>query len=380
MQPSTLTSLDSTSTAPTTIDGLCDLAARGLVPMLDPQSQLFCCRLKKSTRGLEREGISHRYTMMTLLGLHRFEATGQPSPVDINAVLEALVRDTSWVTCTGDFGLLLWVCAVISPGQLPEVCARLRAKGALDRYSSGRDARTMEVAWLLAGMAHCVLAGHDNISGLVEEGLAAFELLKLNCGASGVFRHLATGRSVRGLLRGRIGTFADQVYPIYALSMLAQACHNEEAKRMALQSARVICGLQGPLGEWSWHYDSSTGRVVSRYPVYSVHQHAMAPMALFAVSDITGEKFSDYIYKGLSWISGNNELGFDFVDHPRGVIWRSLYLGRLDAYLDSALRLLKMKHGSARSGQLKIKYECRPYELGWLLYVFAGRSCEGARR
>lgn len=380
MQPSTLTSLDSASTVPTTVGGLCDLAARGLAQMLDPQSQLFCYRLKKSAQGLERESISHRYTMMTLLGLHRLEATGQPSPVDINAVLEALVRDTSWLTCTGDFGLLLWVCAVISPGRLPEVCARLRPKGALNRYSSGRDARTMEVAWLLAGMAHCVLAGHDNVSGLVEEGLAAFQLLKLNCGASGVFGHLARGRSIQGFLRGRIGTFADQVYPIYALSMLAKACHHEEAKRLALHSARVICGLQGPLGEWSWHYDSSTGRVVSRYPVYSVHQHAMAPMALFAVGDITGENLSDYIHRGLSWISGNNELGFDFVDPSHAVIWRSLYLGRPDAYIDSALRSLRLRNGSARPAQLKITYECRPYELGWLLYAFAGRDCEGASR
>ena len=46
------------------------------------------------------------------------------------------------------------------------------------------------------------------------------------------------------------------------------------------------------MGEWPWHYDSVTGRVVSRYPVFSVHQHAMGPMMLFAASEATGVDFS----------------------------------------------------------------------------------------
>jgi hypothetical protein len=238
----------------------------------------------------------------------------------------------------------------------------------------------MEVAWLLAGIAHCILARCENESELLEEGRFAYQLLKQNCGAEGIFGHLSTSRSMPGFLRGRIGSFADQVYPIYAFSMFGRACNNKEAKRMALQTARTICRLQGPQGEWSWHYSSSTGRVVSRYPVYSVHQHAMAPMALFAVGDATGEDFSEPLYKGLSWISGNNELGMDFVEHSHAIVWRSVYLGRVDAYIDSALRSLNVRNGTAPSRQLRIKYECRPYELGWLLYAFAGRDREGDKR
>jgi hypothetical protein len=373
MQSATLANnKDNYTSAATSIADLRDLSVKGLVRMLDPQSQLFCYRLWKSAGGLEREGISHRYTMMTVLGLHRLAATGEHIPLDIQAILEALLRDTSWVTSAGDLGLLLWTCAVVAPDRLREVCRSLKVKGALNRYSDGRAAYTMEVAWLLAGIAHCVLGGHDDESEIMEEGLAAFHLLKLNSGPTGICGHLAKGRTIQGLLRGRIGSFADQVYPIYAFSMFALACKNEEAKQMALRTARTICQLQGPHGEWSWHYDSSTGRVVSRYPVYSVHQHAMAPLALFAVADVTGEDFKDSIYKGLSWIS-NNELGMDFVDHSNDVIWRSIYLGRPYAYIDSALRSLRIGNGYAPSGQLSVKYECRPYELGWLLYAFAGR-------
>jgi hypothetical protein len=142
---------------------------------------------------------------------------------------------------------------------------------------------------------------------------------------------------------------------------------------MALRTAKRMCELQGPLGEWCWQYDSVSGRVVSRYPVYSVHQHAMAPIMLFASGDAAGCDFSDAVFKGLAWISGNNELHRDFIDPSLGLVWRSIYLEPMNAYTDAALRLSRLRSGAAGAG-LKIRYECRPYELGWLLFAFAGKS------
>ena len=95
---------------------------------------------------------------------------------------------------------------------------------------------------------------------------------------------------------------------------------------MAMSTAKKMCELQGPLGEWCWQYDSFSGRVVSRYPVYSVHQHAMGPMMLFAAGEATGCDFSDAVHKGLAWISGNNELRRDFVEPSLGLVWRCIYL------------------------------------------------------
>src|SRR5262249_44146005 len=78
------------------IHELVDFAAQGLPQMVDPTSQLFCHRLKKTETGVEREGVSPRYSMMTLLGLHRLEASGRRSPVDIQKMLEVLLRDLKW--------------------------------------------------------------------------------------------------------------------------------------------------------------------------------------------------------------------------------------------------------------------------------------------
>jgi len=72
--------------------------------------------------------------------------------------------------------------------------------------------------------------------------------------------------------------------------------------------AEAICRMQGPSGQWWWHYDARNGRIFERYPVYAVHQDGMAPMALFALGEVARLDFSEPIYKGLAWISGNNEL------------------------------------------------------------------------
>lgn len=358
----------------TTLDvaELCDFAASGLAAMLDPERQIFCHIYNRTETGMRREGLSPRYTMMTLLGLHRYERSSGRSPVALAPVLGALLNDTGSITSAGDLGLLLWTCAELVPERLPQVYEHVQAAQALTRFPDGRQGCTMEVAWYLTGLAMCCLAGYTDLPGLTGQITAARQILARNCGTSGVYGHLTRSTPLRGYVRRRIGTFADQVYPTIAFARLSQALQDEDARERAERTATTMCRLQAPLGEWSWHYDSSTGKVVSRYPVYSVHQHAMGPMMLFAAGEAAGRDFSGAINKGLAWISGKNELGRDFIEPSLGLIWRSIYLQPIDAYTDAALRVLRLRRGAA-GAQLKVRHECRPYELGWLLYAFAGR-------
>jgi hypothetical protein len=373
MHASMLIEQEQRTTGAPSVSELCDLAASGLVPMLDPERQIFCDVYSRTEQGMRREGLSPRYTMMTLLGLHRYERSGRRSPVAITAVLNALLHDFSWIHSAGDLGLLLWTCAELVPERLPQVYREVGARGALARFADGRQGYTMEVAWYLTGIANCYLAGQGHLPGLAEQAIAARQILEANCGVAGVYGHLSRSKSWAGLVRGRIGTFADQVYPTIAFARLSQALQDGKAWQMALSTAKKMCELQAPLGEWCWHYDSVSGKVVSRYPVYSVHQHAMGPMMLFAASEATSCDFSDAIYKGLAWISGDNELHRDFVEPSLGLVWRSIYLDSMDAYADATLRFLGMRSGTVDGSRLKVRYECRPYELGWLLYAFAGR-------
>jgi hypothetical protein len=347
------------------------LAIKGLAPMFDDRSKLFCNRLMRTKKGFEKEGLSQRYTLMTLMGLNRGEKFGLRNPFDSQEILNGLLKDRTWLDNIGDLGLLLWTCALVSPERYEGVYRDLNVPAAMGFYSDARAGHTMEMAWFLAGLAHGALAGHRTIPGLVDLAMKSFEVVRKNQGRNGIFAHRAAGLGMTGAYRGRLGSFADQVYPIYAFSKFADAFGHYEALELAKDCADTICAVQGPLGQWWWYYDSHSGRVVGQYPVYSVHQDAMAPMALFALSESSGMDYSAWIFKGLPWIYGENELKFDLCDASANIVWRSIYLPKPTTYFRLAASILGFGPNSSVPSGLRVRFEDRPYHFGWELYAFA---------
>lgn len=347
------------------------LSLQGLVPMFVKEKQVFCYRLVRTSQGMVSEGLSPRYTIMTLLGLRELERTGARTPFDVNGIYESFAKDTNWIEGAGDLGLLIWLTAAFAPDRIATLLLRHKVESALDRYSDVREARTMELAWFLAGLSHAGLACPEQLSALRGLAEKTYHLLKANCGPSGFFGHLSTTKSLSGFLRGRIGSFADQVYPIYGLSKYSVAYQLEEPAKMALDCAKAICDAQGDIGQWWWLYDSKSGHVSSKYPVYAVHQQGMAPMALIAVEEATGHSFQEPMYKGLGWISGANEIGVDMRDMRQGFVWRCIRARqKQNKYMDIVRSLIGLPGATPGRAELEILYEDRPYELGWLLYAF----------
>jgi hypothetical protein len=370
--------MTNTLTAPgkeTRVDQLVDLAIRGLGTMYDEEKGLFCHRLKQTPTGNIREGISQRYTVMTLLGLLRAKSAGYQSPVDIDATIDALYTNTEWVDNIGDVGLLLWLSSV-SSRRLDSFYATFDLENALNKYSDARNRLTMELAWLLTGLSYASRAEEKQRLHLEPLARQTYILLRSNQGKHGLCGHMAKWHSLAGAVRGHVGSFADQVYPIIAMAQFGEVFGIKDALQNSLSCANAICRLQGPLGQWWWHYDAGTGRVVERYPVYSVHQHAMAPMALFAAQDACNVNFGEQVHKGLEWVRGANELQQDLQDESATVVWRCIRPPKSTSYFERVSRLAGL-HGAA--GTLRVLHECRPYELGWLLYAFAGRESEPVR-
>lgn len=352
---------------------LINLAVDGLVRMFDTNSQLFCYRRKQTERGMMNEGRSLRYTIISLLGLHRYELQGRTSPIDVQTTLARLFDRRKEMDNLGDLGLFLWLCALAAPQRLLQIYSEFDCKNALERYREARQRRTMELAWFLTGLSYMARATKGSVVELQPLADQTYDLLSTNYGGKGIFGHLGADTTA-GMIRGRVGSFADQVYPIYALSKFASTFGNKAALPIALECAKTICQLQGSLGQWWWHYHALTGKVVGHYPVYSVHQDGMAPMALLAVGDATGQDFRQPLYKGLKWILGSNELERDLTDTNQYAIWRSFYMKNFKRYYDAATFLLGLSTNPKECKNLLIKMECRPYHFGWLLYAFAGIS------
>jgi hypothetical protein len=355
------------------VEQLIELSIRGLGPMFDPESGQFCHRLVRTRSGLKREGLSPRYTVITLLGLCELEKAGRKSPFPISVLVDRLLENKEWPVLAGDFGLLLWLTAVSAPDRVSALLNRLTPGDLFSRYVDLRQGRTMELAWLLTGLSYAALTRQSGLPNVSDLATKTYKLLIQNQGPKGFFGHLNTSSSGVGRLRGWLGSFADQVYPILALTRFSEAFEQPEALQRALECGIGICRVQGPLGQWWWHYDSRAGKVASKYPVFSVHQEGMAPMVLFALADSTGKNFEEAIYRGLEWIGGANELRTDMRDFAHHLIWRRIHpVPAFSMKVDVALSHLRT-HRSTSHRKMDILHECRPYELGWLLYAFGGK-------
>jgi hypothetical protein len=128
------------------------------------------------------------------------------------------------------------------------------------------------------------------------------------------------------------------------------------------------------MGQWWWHYDAENGRVVGKYPIYSVHQDGMAPMALRALEAVSNRSYGEEIRNGLQWIAGKNELSADMIDPARNVIWRNIHRDRYRMYASEMASILFPTRREKEYSDLKVLYECWSYHLGWLLYALSDAS------
>jgi hypothetical protein len=352
------------------IPALNSLALRSLVSLFDEKEQLFFKRVGLNRNGYRWDETSRKHTMVALLGLHRLAESGGAQPFDTASIEDVVFQNRSWVRSAGDLGLLTWFTAVCLPERLGVVFDEFDFEKALATYEDGRQARTVGLAWFLAGIAHAKLAGLETPPEVTDVAVDTYHMLTGNQSDDGIFGHAASTGFSRAALYNRLGTFSDQIYSIYALSVFARAFQIEEPLEPALACANSVCALQGELGQWWYLYDKRACRVVNRYPVFSLHQYGTAPCALLALGEATGRSFQKSIYKGLSWIAGANELAADLRSADRSFIWDSIgFKDHRARYWEAALSFLNIPE-RIRTKSLRIRYEARPDHFGWLLYAF----------
>jgi len=311
-------------------------------------------------------GRSPRYGAIAALGLMRLPEQDQRVVLGgerCHDFVGRLAKRLEWMTNRSDVALLCWAAVEADHGELPHALERLAE---LDRQD---DPVAVVAAALVVTALVAVRRSAD-----VEQHLAAARD-RLLAARRAVYPHMVRGTT--SWYRSHVGSFADQVYPVQALARLHGSADDPEALAAAESVAAAMCRAQGEAGQWWWHYDSRTGGVIEGYPVYSVHQHAMAPMALQDLADAGGQDRLEAICRGLRWLARPPETSEDLILDEPPVVWRKV--ARRDRR--KVVRGLRAASTRLRPGMRlpaldrvfqpgPVDHECRPYELGWLLLAW----------
>lgn len=356
------------------VDDLLAVAGLGLPRMHKDGVFAHTMRFRDaSPRGTGRQGDNLRYAAMVALGLSKADEGIQRQVLGFGTAADLAKLTAERAEGSVDDGavaLAAWAAA--EAGHIHPAALLRRLAG---RLASDIPISTVICSWaLIAALAARGLGNMWDVAGPAHKRLLAARA------GSGLFRSAAPA-SAAGRLRAHIGCFADQVYPIMALARLHAALGDPDALDMAEGCARLICGRQGPEGQWWWHYDTRTGRVAEGFPVYSVHQHAMAPMALLELHEAGGSDYLREIARGLDWLESHPETKSTLIDRAEGVIWRKVYRREprkaaraLAAVATTISPLLHVPGLDIVFPPGRIDHECRPYELGWLLYAWLSKG------
>lgn len=328
-----------------------------LTQMYRPQDGLFAFRLRRTGGKLVLEGVSRRYSAIALIGLAGQDADACRSVLagqDVHDVCSRLVDDAQNSRDLGEVALTVWAARALKHSRAGEALKRLRKMS-----PDTEPFPTIEMSWALSALT---VAGDDANDPSLAKSLAD-RLMNSQVPTSGLFPHWPEGMH-GSWAQPHVACFADLVYPIHALANYHRATGDPVALAAAWACADRMCSLQGPQGQWWWHFDVRTGRV-------------LAPMALSGLRTAGGPGRSAAGRRGLDWLDCAPEIGGSLIDTTAGIIWRKVARherARLSRRLQAtATRQNPTRRASAAARQARpgeTDCEDRPYHMGWILYAW----------
>jgi hypothetical protein len=354
------------------------ILARTLLPsMLDSASGLFPHKALWTSNGLHPIGTNVLYSAMSAIGIQTDAHDEQSKIVDLGSTLNALYeRALRRSSSLSALAATVWALALAGDDR-----TNLLLQTTQRRFRASMSS-SMELGLVLSALAAYIDAFPDSRSETATIAMAAqHELVSRFSDSSQLFRGSSAPLRLRRAAHLKMTSFASQVYPIHGLAHFARSAETSPPTQI-LRAADRLVEMQGPLGQWWWIYSSSTGAVVEGYPIYAVHQDAMAFMALAPLQNLGLRSYGRELAGGLQWIFGDNELGTSLANFERVFISRCIQRKGGDA--DGPFGMSRSQHrrallaswgfGSsaaleATPQELEILQECRPYHLGWLLYA-----------
>ena len=353
------------------LDMLVKVAIQGLTSMFDRRANMFCTRAVRDGDTIKYEGSSYWETLNALLGLNEAYQYDLKIPFDLAAATQYHIERAQQLTEPGPAGVFLWLTARSFPEHLSPLYDKIVFTDALDRFNENREGRTRELCFLLIGLSEVRLSDGEEPAYLDELAYMARQLLFVCYGGFGVFRSVHH-QSQMTKKKTRYGTFTDQAFAMYAFMRYAQAFDDPQSMEIALECAKHMTNVQGELGQWWSLYDAQTGEVARKYPVYSLNQDALAPLALLGIGERTGEDFSDEINDGILWLYRRNEIDLHLISQSLEVIWEGVHEGKKKLYAEDMVPSINILAPRDKPRSLAVAFECRPSHLGWLLFALSG--------
>lgn len=350
---------------------LVDYALRGLEACWLPQFHRWSHIYHLDNRETPNESIPQSdvfYTLNVLLGMARVPQV--PKNVDLpgtfqhnaSQLLKLPARDYA-------LGMALWSSAELKL-ELPDPVLRHIQAKVFDSGNWGHF-RAQDLGMILVGVAAHAAQEPKRWSRLADD-LFVF-LLNHYRSPSHLFYDAAYGP------RRRFASFATQTYLTLACYAYGEFAKDLRAIEIANASTRKLIALQGPNGEWPWFFDATTGSVVDFYEVYSVHQYGMAPAFLERAEQHGISEAKGAMVKGFQWVLGKNQLAVSMLVPDLHLTIRSQAReGELHTKRWRVLRairnsILGLSSQLTEPSHLRLRLECRSYELGWLLWSFGRR-------
>lgn len=320
--------------------------------------------------GGERMLVSElRSSAVVLLGLTRADEVGLESEISIGSLRTALLAATHGPEITaGDLGLAIWAESRADGSAVGELV------GEIGTRIASKPARLPleQVAWLVSGLTEARLrvgaeAELDSLLGLVAEVILS---RRLDSGFLSDAHHR---------IGGGMSPIGGQFHALAALNRLARSgVEGSGATRDELRDA--LLALQRPDGGWPGVIDAKGGVAVASYPMLTVNQVAVAPMALRGTTGQPDQGDSlvvDPIAQGIAWATGQNALAFDLIHEQEARIDHAVLprrrLGPLGRSVGKATTRLGRKPTDPAPEDLILDPALTSEDMGWLLEAWAGR-------
>jgi hypothetical protein len=321
-----------------------------------------------ASAGTVSRSRSLRAGAIVLLGLQRADEVGLEHPFSTGALRTRVLGDLGGPDAgPGELGLALWAESRADGGAVNEITGQIAAglPRGFERIPLKR------LAWLVSGLteASTRVGGGPELDSMLQRAESALLARATDTGFMSDLHHR---------IGGGLTPVSGQFHTLTALCQLKRAGRGPAAGDRADSLLSALLGIQRDDGSWPAIVDPVRGEAAALYPVFTVTQVALAPIALRLCRETgLGGDTEAATDAGIAWAGGNNALGFDLVHEKEARLDRGIMPrrkpGAVSRGFTTAARRIRGRLPEPDRADLILDPEVSSEDLGWVLEAWAGR-------